>query len=129
MSSFEDSEGVVGGLGRIEVSPGKVGEGLFPMSLQEPQISEEALSSEEENLIAQSTFEIKNIFEGRTRPGFCSRFAEAFGDELINTSEENEHEQEVSDIGRKDSADVDESESLDGRLMARRLRIFEDITD
>ena len=92
LSSFDDSEGVMAGLGRMEVSPGKMGEGLFPMAMNRPQISEEALSSEEENLIAQSTFEIKNIFEGRTRPGFCSRFTEAFGDELINTSEDNDEE-------------------------------------
>ena len=57
-------------LGRSEVSPGKIGDGLFPMAvlqMQEPHDSaddnnEAALSSEEENLIAQSTFEIKNIF-------------------------------------------------------------------
>lgn len=112
----------------MEVSPGKIGEGLFPMGIQEPQASEEALSSEEENLIAQSTFEIKNIFEGRTRPGFCSRFAEAFGEDLMNMSEENEEDQDTSKIDHKDSGEVDESASLDGCIMARRLRIFEDIT-
>jgi len=86
------------------------------------------LSSEEENLIAQSTFEIKNIFEGRTRPGFCSRFTEAFGEELLNTSEENEDEEEHSMSDRKDSHEADDESSFDGRIMARRLRIFEDIT-
>ena len=35
LSSFDDFEGVMG-VGRMEVSPGKMGEGLFPMGMNEP---------------------------------------------------------------------------------------------
>ena len=43
-------------------------------------VDEEDLSSEEENLIAQSTFEIANILNvSKTRPAIISRLAAATG--------------------------------------------------
>lgn len=61
---------------RVEVSPGKIGDGLFPPRGEEIA-SEGGLSSEEENLIAQSTMEIKNIIGNKARPSLMSRFLNA----------------------------------------------------
>mmetsp|Transcript_40380 Transcript_40380/g.52945 ORF Transcript_40380/g.52945 Transcript_40380/m.52945 type:complete len:131 (+) Transcript_40380:2443-2835(+) len=102
-------------LGRTEVSPGKIGEGLFPMAvlhINEPVDLDAALSSEEENLIAQSTFEIKNIFQERARLTCMSRL-ESFAEELL-----------MSD----DNEESEDGASVDGQFPARRLRIFQDIT-
>lgn len=124
LSSFDESlNNIMPHLGRNEASPGKVGEGLFPMAvlqMQEPHDSAEeqneaALSSEEENLIAQSNFEIKNIVQNCARPAFLSRL-ESFVDELHNMSDENE---EIAD---------EQEVSIDGHFPQRRLRIFQDIT-
>ena len=65
---------------RVEISPGKIGDGLFPpemlsMAQEEPlNKSDDGLSSEEETLIAQSTFELQKIIADRSRPGLLSRF-------------------------------------------------------
>ena len=86
--SFDDSSIGINEIslsGRAEVSPGKVGDGLFPPSRvceeeeegpNEPRHvdSEAGLSSEEENLIAQTTSEIRNILGNKARPAFISRF-------------------------------------------------------
>ncbi len=66
---------------RVEISPGKMGEGLFPpgmmsMAQEEEPLnkSDDGLSSEEETLIAQSTFELQKIIAESSRPGLLSRF-------------------------------------------------------
>ncbi len=65
---------------RVEISPGKMGDGLFPpgimsMAPEEPlNKSDDGLSSEEETLIAQSTFELQKIIADSSRPGLLSRF-------------------------------------------------------
>jgi len=72
---------------RIEVSPGKVGDGLFPPTMQNEN-SDGGLSSEEENLIAQSTFEISNILGDQAKPAFLSRFADMMGDSMHSDQED-----------------------------------------
>lgn len=64
---------------RTEISPGKIGDGLFAItSKQDRNASEDGLSSEEENLIAQSTFEIRNILvHKQVTSTLMSRFVEA----------------------------------------------------
>ena len=96
---------------RTEVSPGKMGNGLFALIKQQHvNASDECLSSEEENLIAQSTFEIRNILTHKpaTTPSFMSRFAD------------------VSESMLSEQNDADESFTQDEA--PRRLRIFHDIT-
>lgn len=93
---------------RVEVSPGKIGEGLFPQ--RDEQIgSEGGLSSEEENLIAQSTMEIRNIIGNKARPSLMSRFL----NESNNSSNSEANGDSASDAGCG---------------FTRRLRIFQDVT-
>ena len=93
-----------------EVSPGKVGDGLFamiPIQQQDRNATDEGLSSEEENLIAQSSFEIRNILAHKqVTPAFMSRFVDATSDSMLS---------EGQNITAGDEA-------------PRRLRIFHDIT-
>lgn len=103
---------------RMEVSPGKIGDGLFApnmniMMAKEPlnngdAVSNGGLSSEEETLIAQSNFELQKILADKAGPGLLSRF-QSFGEQF-------------SDSELEDSASQDE------RIATRRLRIFHDIT-
>lgn len=116
-SSFDDSILFTNDicLGRAEVSPGKMGDGLFSaqakVQMQARNDSEEELSSEEESLIAQSTFEIKSIFKDKARPSFLSRL-HALGEEAALS------ESEGNDVDR----------SVDEGFLSRRLRVFQDIT-
>lgn len=119
-SSFDDSlnipafTNVVSSDGRkmqVEVSPGKIGEGLFaPLMRDEENGSEGGLSSEEENLIAQSTMEIRNFLGNKARPSLLSRF--------LNVSENHSI----------DSANQDCISDTSGNFGGRRLRIFQDVT-
>ena len=106
-----------------EVSPGKVGDGLFAMTQQHPynattvsrqdrNATDEGLSSEEENLIAQSSFEIRNILAHKQV--FMSRFA------AVDTTSDSMLSEGHNNIGG--SANTDE------QAPTRRLRIFHDIT-
>ena len=96
-----------------EVAPGKIGDGLFAMipdKEQERNASDDGLSSEEENLIAQSCFEIRNIMvHKQAAPTFMSRFVA----DANNTTMLSE--------GQNTAGDEQES-------APRRLRIFHDIT-
>ena len=109
-----------------EVSPGKVGDGLFTMThhalvannattntaRQDRNATDEGLSSEEENLIAQSSFEIRNILAHKQQV-FMSRFA------AVDTTSDSMLSEGHQNIG---SANTDE------QAPTRRLRIFHDIT-
>lgn len=96
---------------QVEVSPGKIGDGLFS-SKQQQVVSEEALSSEEENLIAESTNELINLVGTKARPSFLTRFG------LTDNLSEEERVNESSN-----SHEVDDCASR-----PRRLRVFHDIT-
>ena len=127
-----------------EVSPGKVvGEGLFSTMMPSHLIKEkdyrnaaseeDHLSSEEENLIAQSSFEIRNILAHKqVTPAFMSRFAPAAVEPTTqanavavieaanNFSMMSESMLSVSDNDGVRTAGENEA--------PRRLRIFHDIT-
>ena len=79
------------------------------MAEKQNEAADEGLSSEEENLIAQSTYEIRNIIGIKARPTFMSRFVDGNGEENSMLSESNE-----------------ETSSQEG--FSRRLRVFQDIT-
>ena len=97
-----------------EVAPGKIGDGLFAMipdKQQERNASDDGLSSEEEILIAQSSFEIRNIMvHKQATPSFMSRFMTDANDSTM-----------LSEGGQDTAGDEQES-------APRRLRIFHDIT-
>ena len=79
---------------RMEVSPGKIGDGLFApnmniMMAKEPlnngdAVSNGGLSSEEETLIAQSNFELQKILADKAGPGLLSRF-QSFGEQFSDS--------------------------------------------
>ena len=79
----------------MEVSPGKIGDGLFAPNMnisimaKEPLNNDDAvsnggLSSEEETLIAQSNFELQKILADKARPGLLSRF-QSFGEQFSDS--------------------------------------------
>ena len=117
---------------RAEVSPGKIGIGLFPNittsnyqnDAQDDNSAQEGLSSEEEDLIAQSTFEIRNIIASKTRPTYMSRFTEMMmktdsitAANSANPLKNNEQEDSFSS-----------SQEGGAQQQPRRLRVFHDIT-
>ena len=118
---------------RAEVSPGKIGDGLFPPTVDEIEDvkvanvdSEAGLSSEEENLIAQTTSEIRNILGDKARPAFMSRFMMVPD---ANLNDESREEGSGSNGQNCNSSSEDcASETAAAAGFRPRLSIFNDIT-
>ena len=98
---------------QVEVSPGKMGEGLFAPR-DEENASEGGLSSEEENLIAQSSMEIGKILGNKARPSLLSRFLNVSDNHSTGSAT-----QECDPCWNGDSGNGG---------FGRRLRIFQDVT-